>query len=444
MKNHFKKYLLGAVLVLGLFLNLEMYRIQALAVEEGVDKVGNIIWVSRRDSDKYFKVNQKIDVPFAYKDKNNNAEINLIFYDLSGNTIDMRDYDAFFSNSKILGQSTTSPQYKQKGHVHLPIKNAGATSMTLKDKTHGDTLCSVTVNVTSKSLDTIKSASGFDIEYNKEYFITSSDLKGQRGGLFFTPHLNSDRLYFDNSVKNLGTTMIFENALSIKKEKINWGDLVNIRSTRFNWSNSNFWNTNSNTTWGINLSKNPSNYYISGNPDGNIGLSQMEASLFPNGNIGFFFRKLITGNKGTSWLNASNSVYIGQNFNENSTAEIFSGLEYAHNHMKLYEKDYSDGFNYLNLNETSISYSLNPNYHNATVRYLLKVNDAYVSESYNGKAYYSQVKNSLNGSETVISTSYSLRHGDKVTLEVITNEPGFSTDKSTAIQTLFESTYKKQ
>lgn len=442
MKNYFKKPLLGVALVLALF--LQIFSIQALAVEEGVDKVGNIVWVSRRDSDKHFKVNQKIEVPFAYKDKNNNAEINLIYYDLNGKTIDMRDYDVFYSNSKILGQSTTSQQFKQKGHVHLPIKNPGITTMTLKNRVYGDTLCTITIDVVSKSLDTIKSASGFDIEYNKEYFITSSDLKGQRGGLFFTPHLNSDRLYFDNSVKNLGSTMIFENALSVKKEKINWGDLVNIRSTRFNWSNSNFWNTNSNTAWGINLSKNPSNYYISGNSDGTIGLSQMEADLFPNGNIGFFLRKLITENIGTSWLNASNRILIGQNFNENSAAEVFAGLEYAHNHMKIYEKDYSDGFNYLNLNETSISYSLNSRYHNATVRYLLKVNDAYVSESYNGKAYYSSVKNSSNESETVIFSSYSLSHGDKVTLEVITNEPGYSTDKSATIQTLFETTYKKQ
>lgn len=424
---------------------IENYNIQTI--------IGNeFLWVSKPgNNSEVFKVGQEVKIPIQYLDMSGKKEINFIFYDKNNQPLDMTRYKVYSNQSGIVGTSTTSTEYKRKGHLHLPILGAGKTSIYFEDTTRVEASVHVAVlNILDNQ--TITSASGLPMSYNTPYYIFNNSLKGTRGGLTFEPYSNVDRLIYSNSVTGRGTSMIFQKSSdSSVKTEIKWGDQLKVKSSSGNWGNSTFWSvgaTYPNVSF-ITLTSSSSNFYISnGRNVGNakdtdsFGLSAISADMIITGDFLFYLNSLnpIPDNN-KEWLKASGRYLFATNWGPGEIDKLINGLQASQQDtIKAYEINYKNDFDRMITTNDKIIYTISKRYHNAKIRYLLSVNGQYNSESYNGISYYSQSKENTDGN-IEITTNANLKKGDVITLDVVTNEPGYPTDKSTILQRLASTEY---
>lgn len=99
-----------------------------------LDVVKEIAWASKPGGNEIYKLNSTLDVPLSYKDNFGRREVDLILFDKSGARLDMTKYDLSYSNSTILGVTTTPNEHKKQGHANLPIIQAGTTNLILTEK----------------------------------------------------------------------------------------------------------------------------------------------------------------------------------------------------------------------------------------------------------------------------------------------------------------------
>lgn len=437
----------------------ETYNIQSsvgeskgiLIPEELYDEVSEIKWVSKPgDTSEIMQVGQEIKLPKQYVNQSGKRELNLVFYAKLGVQIDLNRYDVYGSSSVVAGYKNTPPEELRKGHLNIPIQNAEKFSICIAGKTNPDTAKIVaTINITE--FQPLTSASGLPLKYNTSYYIFNDKLKGKRGGLTFEQYSNVDRMIYSNSVTGKGTSMLLQNKYNTSStSEIEWSDQVTVKSASANWGNSTYWSVNTNypNVSYITLSSSPSTFYISKGRNvsnaivpNNFGLSAVSASAIITGDIMFYLNSLnpIPDYNNKEWLKASGKYLFATNW-MGEKDKLQNGLQNSQqDNMRAYEADYRADFKGLTTSSDKITYAISKKYHNAKIRYVLRINGNYLSESYDGTSYYSQSKENKDNIE--ITANVNLRQGDKVTLDVITNEPGYPINQSTVLQTLSSAVY---
>lgn len=274
-------------------------------------------------------------------------------------------------------------------------------------------------------MKSLKSASGFDLKYGTPYVIFNKNDETKRGGLTYEPYLNFDTLLYSNSPFSMGTPMIIEGKVS--GSTVYSKDSVNIRSSSSNWSGHNYWTIRQNFVSAFKkdmvLYNKADTQDIVGSKDNTIGFSSIDAD-YALGNFHFKLRSVDSeyGSSEKLWLYSYNGFTIGGSIPQNID-HVYAKIPTT---MKFYETDYRTSFRSLipNTDTNKVTYTIRNDYHNASVRYILKVNGRYLSESYRGVSYYSSKK--TNSEYTDITTDYILKNGDVLTLDVVTGTPGQS------------------
>lgn len=233
--------------------------------------------------------------------------------------------------------------------------------------------------------------------------------------------------------------------------EIKWGDRVTVKSSSANWGNSTYWSVNStypNVSF-ITLSSSPSNFHISNGRNvsnskdtNSFGLTSTSADMVQTGDFLFYLNSLnpIPDYNNKEWLKASGKYQFATNW-QGEIDKLYAGLQRAQqDNIRAYETDYKSDFYGLTSASSKITYAVSKRYHNAKIRYVLRVNGDYISESYNGTSYDSQSKEDAKNN-IEITTNVNLKKGDKIILDVVTNEPGYMANQSTIIQTLSSVVY---
>jgi len=98
------------------------------------DLVQKIMWVTRQDNDKDLTQEPSIEVPVDFVDRHGRSEINLLLTGTDHRPLDLTEYEVIFSNEGVLGSTTTTLDWQQRGHIHLPILASGETTVSLRHK----------------------------------------------------------------------------------------------------------------------------------------------------------------------------------------------------------------------------------------------------------------------------------------------------------------------
>lgn len=104
--------------------------------------------------------------------------------------------------------------------------------------------------------------------------------------------------------------------------------------------------------------------------------------------------------------------------------------------LLVYEKSLVDKvpIQGLEYEKTRITFKLKEKDFNSRVRFILKINNKYIGETYGGKPYY--MSNSINnGIASITKIGIDLKKGDQITINVFTHKPG---ERGTLLSSHFE------
>jgi chitin-binding protein len=98
------------------------------------DVVEKIMWVTRQDDNQDLTHESAIEVPLDFVDRHGRSEINLLLTGADNRPLDLTDYEVIFSNQGVLGNTRTTVEWQQRGHIHLPILAVGETTVSIRHK----------------------------------------------------------------------------------------------------------------------------------------------------------------------------------------------------------------------------------------------------------------------------------------------------------------------
>lgn len=399
-------------------------------------------WASKPRGNETFNLGQEIKIPVTYMDKFQRKEINFVFLDKNRNRLDLTKYRLSIKKTGIVGNSTSPSDHQKQGHVNLPILGTGSTDIYLENKNGDGTDTVKLLTLTIVPTPSLKTASGLPLKYDIPYYIFDTNLKGKKGGITYEAYSNSDRILYSHEPTNKGTPQKILGGASLAEVK--WGDAVILQSTSSNWKGNRWENKGSNTQLG---SDGGETYRISNEvgslnreDTGAFGLAYVDSYFVPTGAFYFYLNYLNPPSDSSkkSWLGVGYRREFA--INPQPQGDYYDRLflhlaSFQQDSFIAYETDYKEGYEGIKVTGNKITYKISQQYHEAKIRYILRVNGKYVSESYKGKTLYSSSRILDDGNVEITSTA-DIKQGDKITLEVVTNEPGYSTDKSAVLQTL--------
>lgn len=400
-------------------------------------------WASKPRGNETFNLGQEVKIPVSYLDKFQRREVNFVFFDKNRNRLNLTNYRLSIKKTGIVGNSTSPTDHQKQGHVNLPILGTGSTDIYLESKSGVATGTVKLMTLTIVPTPSLKTASGLPLKYDTPYYIFDTTLKGKKGGITFEPYLNSDRMLYSHEPTAKGTPQKILGGAS--STEITWGDAVILESTSSNWKANRWENEKSQTELGSNGGE---TYRISNDvgslnreDTGAFGLAFVNSSFNSISADFLFYLNYLnppSDSSQKSWLQVGYKREFAKNPGPQGDFydRLFTHLSsFQRDSFIAYETDYKDGYDGIKVTGNKITYKISQQYHEAKIRYILRVNGKYVSESYKGKTLYSSSRILDDGNVEITSTA-DIKQGDKITLEVVTNEPGYATDKSAVLQTL--------